>query len=267
MAKFRKDDLKLIVKELVRESLLEILAEEFIEETTFRAVESASSQIVGTVTKQINSQLAPIMEHIKRGAVGAPPVRAQATANADAYIQTLDDDYGSVSVAESLGLTDISTDTNAMDSIIANVRGQMQSERDSLRESEPAVTASSQLGFGEEKPAPKSDSTLGAFGHLIQSSAETLSEQRSAAQSVVGPDMFNISSTKGAVAQADKTADPNYFKSIVDKVNSRRSSSPILGPQLAKAQQAHSQAQALRMDKADLDRPAHEVSNYAKASI
>lgn len=263
MAKFRKDDLKSIVKELVRESLLEILAEEFIEEATFRAVESASGQIVGTVTKQINNQLRPIMERINNGTVGTPAPRQQVSQE-EGYIQTLDEDYGSISVAESLGLAEISSSTDAMDSIIANVRGQMQEERNSLNER--SASASSQLGFGDDTPTPKAEPTLGAFEHLIKSSADTLSEQQGAAKSAVGPDMFNISNTTGAVAQVDKMADPSYFKNIVDKVNNRRASSPILGPQLAKAQQAHSQAQQLRMDKSDLDRPAHEVSDYAKAS-
>lgn len=266
MAKFRKNDLKLIVKELVRESLLEILAEEFIEEATFRAVESASSQIVGTVTGQINKQLKPIMERIQHSAGAAPQAVSSHPVQEDEYIDNLEEDYGSISVAESLGLSDLG-DVDSMDSVIANVRSQMQKEREAADASREDVSVSAQLGFGDELPGPKPTKKLesaGPFDHLIQSSASTLREQAAASRTSVGPDMFNISNTGGSVAQVDKKSDPLFFKKIVDKVNQRSSSSPILGAQAAAAQQAHQRAQMSRVADSDLDRPAHEVLKQSR---
>lgn len=62
MAKFRKSD----IKTLIKECLLEILAEEFIYETTVKAIQGISKQVVTNVTKQVNEQIQPLLQENKK---------------------------------------------------------------------------------------------------------------------------------------------------------------------------------------------------------
>lgn len=278
MAKFRKNDLKLIVKELVRESLLEILAEEYIEEATFRAVESASGQIVGTVTKQINHQLKPIMEHIQGAPIGQSGNRVSASNNIDnGYIQTLDEDYGSVSVSESLGLSDLA-DPDSMESIISNVRAQMEKEREAAK-SDRDAPVTSQIDFGEDysdlpgpTPTKKTEGFTGSFQDLIKSSAETLREQR---QSSVNDGMYDISdgSARNNIPMSNyinKIAQSNKMKDLLDKANAKAAQKKSMGSSISKpsqmAAQQHMNHNLNVKNDPMLDRPAHEVSKYAKPS-
>lgn len=280
MAKFRKDDLKSIVKELVKESLLEILAEEFIEEATFRAVESASSQIVGTVTGQINKQLKPIIEGLQNSSISRssysslPPSRKD-----DDYIENLEEDYESVSVEESFGISDLLGDPDSVNHLISNVRNQMRQERGDNnqdarekgdKEEEDDFSVSKSLGFDLDNldlkgPSPTSKIESYDFQNLIKSSSSTLREQTSAAKSSIGPEMFNIYNENNTVPHIENNSDPLFFKKIVDKVNQKKSvSSPILGAQAAAAQKAFAQAQMTKIADSDLDRPAHEVIKHSR---
>lgn len=274
--KFKKDDLKLIVKDLVRESLLEILAEEFIEEATFRAVESASTQIVGTVTKQINHQLAPIMERINKGSV-APRNNNQYNLHhqmnvGDEYIETLDDDYESVSVTESLGLS-LGGDMDALERERLRVKAQIDQERAELKDANRGAA----IGFDDEEGdsnIQSSNLTSGLdISKMILSSESTLKEQR-AASSAQG--MYDISdgSAMGNSSMnnyIDKMASSNKMKELLDRANAKAAqkksmNSPIPNPSQMAAQQHHVQQNLGRKLDPMLDRPAHEVSNYAKAN-
>lgn len=277
--KFKKDDLKLIVKDLVRESLLEILAEEYIEEATFRAMENASNQIVGTVTKQINHQLAPIMEKINRGVQVQPSTSRHSSQHASLssysdndYIETLDDDYDNVSVTESLGLS-LGGDMDALERERLRIKAQIDSERQRAKQANLGST----IGFDDDNDALEDLGTTAKtdkidFGDMIRSSANTLREQRAAASA--GQGMYNISDGLTANDSSignyiEKMASSNKMKELLDKANAKAAqkknmNSPIPTTSQMAAQQHHMQHNLSRKPDPQLDRPAHEVSNYAK---
>lgn len=82
MAKFRKSD----IKTLIKECLLEILAEEFIYETTVKAIQGISKQVVTNVTKQVNEQIQPLLQENKKLKEQFKQIQEEE------YIETVDED-------------------------------------------------------------------------------------------------------------------------------------------------------------------------------